>query len=40
MVGLPKPPEREESAGPILCSNCGTENEPGNKFCPECGTKL
>ncbi|WNZ23571.1 biosynthetic-type acetolactate synthase large subunit [Leptolyngbya sp. NK1-12] len=40
MVGLPKPPEREESAGPILCSNCGTENEPDNKFCPECGTKL
>ncbi|WP_263975226.1 thiamine pyrophosphate-dependent enzyme [Leptolyngbya sp. 7M] len=40
MIGLPKPPEREESAGPILCSNCGTENEPDNKFCPECGTKL
>ena len=22
------------------CSNCGTENEPGRKFCRECGTRL
>jgi acetolactate synthase I/II/III large subunit len=39
MVGLPKPPE-PEATGPVACSNCGTENEPDNKFCPECGTKL
>jgi acetolactate synthase-1/2/3 large subunit len=40
MVGLPKPPEVEASAGPIVCASCGAENEPNNKFCPECGTKL
>ncbi|WAL58635.1 biosynthetic-type acetolactate synthase large subunit [Thermocoleostomius sinensis] len=40
MVGLPKPPEAEASAGPIVCASCGAENEPNNKFCPECGTKL
>lgn len=39
MVGLPKPPERE-IAGPVVCGNCGSENGPDNKFCPECGTKL
>jgi class 3 adenylate cyclase/tetratricopeptide (TPR) repeat protein len=22
------------------CSNCGTDNEPGRKFCRECGTRL
>lgn len=40
MVGLPKPPEAEASAEPIVCASCGAENEPNNKFCPECGTKL
>ena len=24
----------------MLCSNCGTENEAGLKFCGECGTRL
>ena len=24
----------------MLCSNCGTANEPGRKFCKECGTPL
>jgi acetolactate synthase I/II/III large subunit len=40
MVGLPKPPEHEQTAGPVTCTNCGTENEAHNKFCPECGTKI
>lgn len=40
MVGLPKPPEAEKAAAPTLCTTCGAENEPNNKFCPECGTKL
>jgi acetolactate synthase I/II/III large subunit len=40
MVGLPKQPEVEASAGPIVCASCGAENEPNNKFCPACGTKL
>src|SRR5437879_9131526 len=24
----------------MLCSACGTENEPGRKFCSECGAAL
>jgi class 3 adenylate cyclase len=24
----------------VLCSSCGTANEPGRKFCKECGTRL
>jgi class 3 adenylate cyclase/tetratricopeptide (TPR) repeat protein len=24
----------------VNCSNCGTENEPGRKFCKECGSAL
>ncbi len=24
----------------MICTNCGTENEAGRKFCGECGTKL
>jgi class 3 adenylate cyclase/tetratricopeptide (TPR) repeat protein len=24
----------------VVCSNCGTANEPGRKFCKECGTPL
>lgn len=39
MVGLPEP-KVEDSVKVVICSNCGAENEPHNKFCPECGTKL
>ena len=32
---------RRDGRGPMTrCSNCGTENEPGRKFCRECGTRL
>ena len=24
----------------VVCSNCGTENEPGRKFCKECAARL
>src|SRR6266568_3807892 len=24
----------------MVCSNCGADNAPGTKFCPECGTPL
>ncbi|HEY6058797.1 MAG TPA: zinc-ribbon domain-containing protein, partial [Candidatus Limnocylindrales bacterium] len=24
----------------MICSNCGAANEPGRKFCDECGTRL
>lgn len=40
MIGLPNLPEAAQATEPIACSTCGTENEPANKFCPECGTKL
>jgi acetolactate synthase-1/2/3 large subunit len=40
MVGLPKPAPAEQQAEPTLCVNCGTKNQPDNKFCPECGTKI
>ncbi len=25
---------------PVNCPACGTANEPGRKFCGECGTRL
>ena len=28
------------SAPPMTCPACGTPNEPGRKFCGECGTRL
>ena len=33
-------PRADTSLGGIKCSNCGTENELGKKFCSECGVKL
>ncbi|AKG23699.1 biosynthetic-type acetolactate synthase large subunit [Calothrix sp. 336/3] len=39
MVGLPKQLPKV-AIEPIYCGNCGAKNEPGNNFCPECGTKL
>jgi class 3 adenylate cyclase/tetratricopeptide (TPR) repeat protein len=32
--------ERGEGDRSVICSNCGTANEPGRKFCKECGTQL
>lgn len=40
MVGLPKLEDSEVAAEPVTCGNCGAENTPNNRFCPECGTKL
>ena len=31
---------RTEVDGGVVCSNCGTENKPGRKFCVECGAPL
>ena len=28
------------SRATVICSNCGTENETGRKFCAECGSRL
>ena len=33
-------PSRSTLSGPMLCAACGTENEPGSKFCGECGSAL
>jgi acetolactate synthase I/II/III large subunit len=42
MLGLPKPmpKEFETNAAPVVCPNCGTQNEGRHKFCAECGTNL
>ncbi|MBD1909983.1 MULTISPECIES: biosynthetic-type acetolactate synthase large subunit [unclassified Leptolyngbya] len=39
MIGLPERPS-EAATEPTGCTNCGAENQPSNRFCPECGTKL
>lgn len=31
---------RQKAAEKIICSNCGTANEAGSKFCANCGAKL
>lgn len=40
MVGLPEPAQSEAAADLIYCPSCDAENQPTNKFCSECGTKL
>lgn len=40
MLGLPNPPREEAQPAAVTCAHCGTVNEPVNKFCPNCGTKL
>ena len=42
MVGLPQPSEFDLShrTEPIVCTDCGADNLPRNRFCPECGAKL
>ena len=32
--------EHDAPAGGFVCSACGTENNPGTKFCCNCGNKL
>ena len=34
------PPPTLGGFGTMICSTCGTENEPGRKFCGECGASL
>ena len=29
-----------ETPGIVACPNCGAANDPGTKFCRECGAKL
>ncbi len=38
MVGLPKQSHKAVEA--VVCGNCGAKSQDGNKFCPDCGTKL
>ena len=38
MVGLPK--QSQKALEVVACGNCGAKSQDGNKFCPDCGTKL
>lgn len=38
MVGLPK--QSQKAVEVVACGNCGAKSQDGNKFCPDCGTKL
>jgi len=40
MIGLPERPKAEPEQALVVCNRCGTENQPDNNFCPNCGTKL
>src|SRR2546430_17501674 len=31
---------RPATGGTMTCTNCGTENKPGRKFCASCGVAL
>ena len=35
-----KPMIGAHGAMPVICTNCGTHNEPGTRFCDECGATL
>src|SRR4029450_6550585 len=39
-AGYASAPALGGSFGPMICSTCGSENEPGRKFCGECGASL
>ncbi|MFQ5951118.1 MAG: zinc-ribbon domain-containing protein [Candidatus Geothermarchaeales archaeon] len=36
----PKVPPKPPAETTQICQSCGHENEPGDKFCIKCGTKL
>ena len=42
MEGLPQRADTEalRATESISCNNCGANNAPSNRFCPECGAKL
>lgn len=33
-------PRRSDSLSPVYCPRCGAENQPGNRYCIECGSAL
>src|SRR5207253_4348942 len=37
---LPNACDVHSKGFPLICPNCSAENEPGRKFCGECGTRL
>ncbi|MCY7417225.1 MAG: zinc ribbon domain-containing protein [Chloroflexi bacterium] len=39
-IGYPSRSREKEGRTGVVCSNCGTENQPGVKFCLRCGTRL
>ncbi|MFN2143970.1 MAG: zinc-ribbon domain-containing protein [Anaerolineales bacterium] len=32
--------QRSSESGGVVCSNCGSNNPKGNKFCGNCGNSL
>jgi acetolactate synthase I/II/III large subunit len=40
MVGLPQRQQLERAIAPVICGNCGAENEQTHKFCSDCGTAI
>src|SRR3990170_3769889 len=39
-AGEPPPPGASTPESSPFCTNCSAKNEPGAKFCSECGTAL
>jgi len=39
MLGIPAR-KASETTEPVPCPACGAKNQPSNRFCPSCGTKL
>ena len=36
----PSQPQDDQPSTGVRCSNCGTQNETGDRFCANCGTPL
>ena len=39
-ASAPVTPTAEPSAKPVFCGQCGTKNEPGTRFCGNCGAPM
>ena len=39
-ASVPVTPAAEPAAKPVFCGQCGTKNEPGTRFCGNCGAPM
>jgi len=39
-ASVPVTPAAEPAAKPVFCEQCGTKNEPGTRFCGNCGAPM